>query len=62
MTDKEKLNEIKALMKPIIKYIRLDDDYASAKNQKERGKILESAPVVLNEMINNLEKIQNLLK
>jgi len=61
MNDKEKLEKIKELIKPFRKWLHQADDYACAKNEKERQKIINSGVSTQNQMEENLKEIENIL-
>ena len=42
MTDKEKLDKIRELIKPFRRWWNQSDDYACAKNERQRQKILNN--------------------
>lgn len=42
MTDIEKLKKIKELIKPFRKWLYQEDDYACAKNERQRQKIISA--------------------
>ncbi len=62
MTDKEKLVKIKELIKPFKKWLYQSDDYACAKNEKQRQKIITNGVLTQQQMEDNLKIIENLLQ
>lgn len=62
MTDKEKLDKIKELIKPFRKWLHQSDDYACAKNDRQRQKIINDGVGTQEKMETNLLIIENLLK
>ena len=62
MTDKEKLVKIKELIKPFKKWLYQSDDYACAKNEKQRQKIITNGVLLQQQMEDNLKIIENLLQ
>ena len=62
MTDQEKLVKIKELIKPFKKWLYQSDDYACAKNEKQRKKIISNGVLTQQQMEDNLKIIENLLQ
>lgn len=62
MNDKEKLDKIKELIKPFRKWLHQSDDYACAKNERQRQKIINDGIQTQVKMETNLKIIENLLK
>lgn len=62
MTDQEKLVKIKELIKPFKKWLYQSDDYACAKNEKQRQKIISNGVLTQQQMEDNLKIIENLLQ
>lgn len=62
MNDKEKLEKIKELIKPFRKWLHQSDDYACAKNERERQKVINNGVLTQEQMETNLKEIENLLR
>ena len=62
MTDKEKLDKIKNLIKPFRKWLYQAEDYACAKNEIQRQKVIDKGVATQIEMEENLKIIENLLQ
>ena len=60
MNDKEKLNKIKDLIKPFRKWFYQSDDYACAKTEKQKEKIIENGVSTQIKMEENLTEIENI--
>lgn len=62
MTDKEKLDKIKELIKPFRRWWNQSDDYACAKNERQRQKIINNGAIASMQVEENLKIIENLLQ
>ena len=62
MTDKEKLEKIKQLIKPFRKWLHQSDDYACAKNERERQKVINNGVLSQIQMEENLKVIEKMLQ
>lgn len=62
MTDKEKLDKIRELIKPFRKWLYQSEDYACAKNEQQRQKVINKGVATQIQMEGNLKIIENLLQ
>lgn len=62
MTDREKLDKIKELIKPFRKWLYQSDDYACAKNEHQRQKIINNGVKTQQQMETNLQIIEKILQ